>query len=239
MLFATLNTQTTQAISACEELIVQLKQQLASAQEKLGQLNQQQQGELTAQATAQTALEMVAKARRMIQVAYPNCPEAMTEFNQALMEGLPPTEPDFTQYQLMGNISDETDSYSPAPLTPEPPLPTVPQNQSEVIEPQVIDIPEVPQNGYHRNGNSHNSNGQNLSHTSLDSVAKPLIILTESDEPKDISTLTLDELKVLPRNQLQALATSKRVATNGNRLHIAKRLQGMVTAQDLEALTIA
>ena len=86
MLFASLNNQTTQSIEACERLIEQLKQQLAAAQEQLNHLHQQQQGELTAQATAQTALEMVAKARRMIQVAYPNSPEAMAEFNRALMQ---------------------------------------------------------------------------------------------------------------------------------------------------------
>lgn len=242
MLFASLHNQTTQSIESCEKLIEQLKQQLAAAQEQLNHLHQQQQGELTAETTAQTALEMVLKARRMIKAAYPNSPEAMAKFNRALMQ-------------------DESESNNSE--TPQPHL----TGSDEVIAVDVIVTPKPPTtptnnvnakyngNGYNGNVNEDNSNvnsgnGNENSINSKDGNSngngdngnghnQQLILgLNPSQE---ISTndkyLTIEQLKVLPRQQLQALATMKKVATNGNRLHIANRLNSQVTAEDLASIT--
>ena len=209
MLFASLNNQTTQSIEACERLIEQLKQQLAAAQEQLNHLHQQQQGELTAQATAQTALEMVAKARRMIQVAYPNSPEAMSEFNRALMEDETESNDAETQQPRLA----ETDEEIAVDVIVEPLPPTAPTHN---ITPQY-------------NGNGHNGNGHN----------QQLIIgLNPSKETTaNNKYLTIDQLKTLPREQLIALAAMKKVGTNGNRWHIATRLNNRVTTEDLASIT--
>ncbi|HBE17098.1 MAG TPA: hypothetical protein DDW51_05665 [Cyanobacteria bacterium UBA11367] len=120
MLFTSLHTQTSEAIENCEILIEQLKDQLAIAQEQLSQFQQQQQAELSAEAAASTALEMVFKARRMIKAAYPNSPEALTEFDRALVSDRNIEPP------ILPSAPSPTPSPTPQP-TPQPtPSPTPP-----------------------------------------------------------------------------------------------------------------
>ena len=255
MLFTSLHNQTTQSIAHCERLIEQLKQQLAAAQEQLNHLHQQQQGELTAETTAQTALEMVLKARRMIKVAYPNSPEAMAEFNRALMldEG-ESNKSETPQPRLTG-----TDEVIAVDVIVVPTPPGEPTDKSQ---------PKYNGNGYNSKGDGYNNNGNNQqpnshgnepnSHGNNQQLnSKGDGYNSNGNEPnshgdnqqlilglnpsQEISTnnkyLTISQLKVLPRAQLQALATMKKVATNGNRLHIANRLNNQVTAEDLASFT--
>lgn len=232
MLFTSLHNQTTESIANCEKLIEQLKQQLAAAQEQLNHLHQQQQGELTASSTAQTALDMVFKARRMIKAAYPNSPEAMAEFNRALMV-------------------DEGESNNSE--TPQPRI----TGTDEVIAVDVIVVstpPEEPtdkskpkHNGHEPKSNAHNQqphskgNGHNSNGHEPNSNAHNQQLILSLNPSQEISThnkyLTISQLKVLKSAQLQALATMKKVATNGNRLHIANRLNNKVTAEDLACAT--
>jgi hypothetical protein len=241
MLFASLHNQTTQSIAHCERLIEQLKQQLAAAQEQLNHLHQQQQGELTAETTAQTALEMVFKARRMIKAAYPNSPEAMAEFDRALMlESGESNNSEIPQPRLTG-----TDEVIAVDVIVVPSPPGEPTDNSQ---------PKHNGNGHNSNGHNqqlnsngdgYNSNGHNQQLNSngdgYNSNGHNQQLILGLNPSQEISTnnkyLTIEQLKVLPRAQLQALATLKKVAKNGNRLHIANRLNNQVTAEDLASIT--
>lgn len=181
-MFEQLNTATSTAIANLEALAEQLKQKLAETQEQLNQLHQQQQSELTAKATAETAIEMVNKARRMIKAAYPDSPEAMAEFNRALMEQaqLPPSA------IATSNPTTPTPSPTPAPRsTPALIPPIIPGRKIEVVEPET-------------------------------------------------EIVSVEELKDLPRKQLQAIAKKKGIQANSSQANIAKRLQG-ITREELNS----
>ncbi len=185
-MFEQLNTATSTAIANLEALAEQLKQKLAETQEQLNQLHQQQQSELTAKATAETAIEMVNKARRMIKAAYPDSPEAMAEFNRALMEQaqLPPSR-----------IANPAPTPGPTPAPRSTPAlipPIIPGRKIEVVE-QVEQVEVV--------------------------------------EP-ETEILSVEELKDLPRKQLQAIAKRKGIQANSSQANIAKRLQG-ITREEL------
>ena len=235
MLFTSLHNQTTQSIAHCERLIEQLKQQLAAAQEQLNHLHQQQQGELTASSTAQTALEMVFKARRMIKVAYPNSPEAMAEFNRALMLD----EGESNNSETPQPRLTETDEVIAVDVTV---VPTPPGEPTDKSQPK-YNGHEPNSNGHESNSNGHNQqlnskgDGYNSNGNEPNSHGDNQQLILGLNPSQEISTnnkyLTISQLKVLPRAQLQALATMKKVATNGNRLHIANRLNNQVTAEDL------
>lgn len=264
MLFASLHNQTTQSIESCEKLIEQLKQQLAAAQEQLNHLHQQQQGELTAETTAQTALEMVLKARRMIKAAYPDSPEAMAEFNRALMLSESESNNSETQQPRL----TETDKVISVDVIVVPEYPTKPTNNinpkhnsngdnGNRNEPNSNgnghnsneNEPNRNSNGDKSNGNesNRNSNGDksngnepNRNSNGHNGNGNNQQLILGLNPSKEISTnnkyLTIEQLKVLPRQQLQALATMKKVSTNGNRLHIANRLNNQVTAEDLASI---
>ena len=249
MLFASLHNQTTQSIESCEKLIEQLKQQLAAAQEQLNHLHQQQQGELTAETTAQTALEMVLKARRMIKVAYPNSPEAMAEFNRALMlsEG-ESNNSETPQPHLTGTDEIIAVDVSIVPETPTKPTNNIKLKHNSNGDNSNGNKSNSNSNGDNSNGNKsnsnnngHNSNGNEPNSNGHNGNGNSQQLILGLNPSKEISTnnkyLTIEQLKVLPRTQLQALATMKKVATNGNRLHIANRLNNQITAEDLASIT--
>lgn len=201
-MFDTLNQQTAQAISAAENLVEQLKQQLKEAQNKLNKLYQQQQLEQTAQGTVQTALDMAYKAYRALETAYPNNPQAIEEFEEAFLALRNSRRPEF-----------------------KPAKPTVKKDN-------YIDV-VVTEKGSNGNGNG-NGNG----HHSVDtSQLKLLLPIDEkgSETPTKTETeiLSVDELKILPRQTLQELCSRYSVQSNGNRLHLAQRLKGKVKRCDL------
>ncbi|MBE9128598.1 MULTISPECIES: hypothetical protein [unclassified Coleofasciculus] len=223
-MFDTLNQQTAQAISAAENLVEQLKQQLKQAQDTLNSLYQQQQLEQTAQGTVKTALDMAHKAYHALDAAYPNNPEAIEEFEQA-----------FLSLRNRHRIDFGVSAQSNAEF--EHPLPTV-DKEDDFIDVTPLAVSEVepqttPSNS-NSNGNGHHTSTQ-LSDHSTQSADLPYLLPVAEPELIDPSTeiLTIDELKVLPRDTLQTLCDRFNQPKNGNRLHIAKRLAGKVIRRDV------
>lgn len=83
-MFATFNTNTAAQIASVQSTIELLQQQLDAARIQLSELQQQQQAEQTAHAAAETALQMVQKARKLVAHAYGA--DAVAEFNRTLVE---------------------------------------------------------------------------------------------------------------------------------------------------------
>ncbi|MFP4410985.1 hypothetical protein [Coleofasciculus sp.] len=85
-----------------------------------------------------------------------------------------------------------------------------------------------------------NGNGNGNGHHSGDtSQLKLLLPIDEKEKGSETPTkteteiLSVDELKILPRQTLQELCARYSVQSNGNRLHLAQRLKGKVKRCDL------
>ncbi|MDR9900989.1 hypothetical protein G7B40_042210, partial [Aetokthonos hydrillicola Thurmond2011] len=117
MLFSSLDNQKINQINNTENLILDLEKQLELARLQLSQLQQEVQSQKSAKSAAETALEMVSRAKALISFAYGS--EGLEEFNTALLNVSFDHNPDPDQLFLNAAIDlddvSEEEPDSPAP----------------------------------------------------------------------------------------------------------------------------